>query len=496
MGVGGQAARKPGFRFASQQREHYMPNSAVEIANLLYRYADFIDSGRLTEAAELFKHAKLKIRGHDELQNGVAALALLQKVVKIDPHGKILAHDVVTNPIIEIDEAANTATCRSYYTVVKGTDTLPLQVIAGGRYHDRFERVGGAWRFSYRDYTLFDLKGEIDLGAEPLGHVNRGSLTERQIDHSRRSTSGVEIANLLYRYSEFIDDGDLPGAAALFKHAKLKIRGHDELQDDVAALSMLQRVVRMYPCGTPRAKHLTTNPIIEIDETANKATCRSYYTVLRQAHDVPLQVVSAGRYHDTFERVDGIWRFAFRDYMMFDMKGPANHLPHEGLGHANRGTLSLQPSDRRRDPPMQSDSAIEIANLIYRYAESIDDGDLPGATALFKGAKLKLRGHETLQDDAATLAMLQRLVKIYPCGTPWTKHVVTNLIIEIDERTDEATCQSDYTVLQGTKEIALQVIAAGRYHDSFKRIDGRWRFAYRDYTLHDLKGNTSGHLQI
>ena len=89
-----------------------MSNSATEIANLLYRYA------------ELMVH-------------------------------------VIANPIIEVDETAGTATCRSYYTVLQATDSLPLQVIAAGRYHDNFERADGKWRFSYRDYTLFDLAGDL-----------------------------------------------------------------------------------------------------------------------------------------------------------------------------------------------------------------------------------------------------------------------------------------------------------------------------------------------
>jgi hypothetical protein len=45
--------------------------------------------------------------------------------------------------------------------VLQSTDGFPLQIVAAGRYHDAFERVGGRWRFSYRDYTLFDLQGDL-----------------------------------------------------------------------------------------------------------------------------------------------------------------------------------------------------------------------------------------------------------------------------------------------------------------------------------------------
>ncbi len=88
--------------------------------------------------------------------------------------------------------------------------------------------------------------------------------------------SAVEITNLLYRYAELIDAGDLDGAAALFEHAKLKVNTSDELQDSRGVLSIWRNYMKIYPCGTPRTKHVITNPIVEIDEAAGTATCRSY----------------------------------------------------------------------------------------------------------------------------------------------------------------------------------------------------------------------------
>ncbi|WP_374281672.1 nuclear transport factor 2 family protein [Novosphingobium sp.] len=128
------------------------------------------------------------------------------------------------------------------------------------------------------------------------------------------------ITNLLYRYAEMIDAGDLAGAAALFGHARIKMRGGEEL-DSAALLASWRRRVVLHPCGTPRTRHVVTNPIIEVDEAAGTATCRSCYTVLQQTETLPLQVIAAGRYLDTFARVDGEWRFASRDYSLFDMPG-------------------------------------------------------------------------------------------------------------------------------------------------------------------------------
>ncbi len=131
----------------------------------------------------------------------------------------------------------------------------------------------------------------------------------------------VEIANLLYRYAERLDSGDLEGVAELFRHARFKVAGADATIDAPTLLRAFRARVKLYPCGTPRTKHLVTNPIIEIDAAGNHATARSYYTVLQATDALALQPIATGRYHDTFEYVDGVWRFAFRDYSMLDATG-------------------------------------------------------------------------------------------------------------------------------------------------------------------------------
>jgi 3-phenylpropionate/cinnamic acid dioxygenase small subunit len=139
----------------------------------------------------------------------------------------------------------------------------------------------------------------------------------------------AQIANLLYRYAECMDSGDFAGAAALFEHARLRVSaggdGTDGTIDAATILAIWKSTVMLYPDGTPRTKHVVTNPIIEVDETAGRASCRSYYTVIQQTDDLPLQVIVTGRYHDQFQRVDGRWRYCFRDYSLMDMIGDVSH---------------------------------------------------------------------------------------------------------------------------------------------------------------------------
>ncbi|WP_176594628.1 nuclear transport factor 2 family protein [Sphingobium sp. EM0848] len=139
--------------------------------------------------------------------------------------------------------------------------------------------------------------------------------------------------------------------------------------------------------------------------------------------------------------------------------------------------------------------ATAITNLLYLYAELMDAGELEKVAALFNKARIRTGGEE-VEGAAPMLALWRAHVRLYPCGTPRTKHVITNPIIEIDEKAGTATCRSYYTVFQATPDLPLQAICAGRYHDALVRENGQWRFSQRDYSLLDLVGDTSQHLLI
>jgi 3-phenylpropionate/cinnamic acid dioxygenase small subunit len=131
----------------------------------------------------------------------------------------------------------------------------------------------------------------------------------------------VAVTNLLYRYAELIDAGDYEGIGELLAHAVITTDGSgDEITGAAAVTKMYERSTRKYPDGTPRSKHVITNPIVEVDEDAGTATCRSYYTVLQQTDDLPLQPIITGRYRDEFALIDGEWRYT-RRHMAVDQIG-------------------------------------------------------------------------------------------------------------------------------------------------------------------------------
>jgi hypothetical protein len=115
---------------------------------------------------------------------------------------------------------------------------------------------------------------------------------------------------MVFRYAELIDAGDLDGVAGLFEHAEWGSATRAERLRGIAAVRRAYDGVILYEDGTPRTKHVITNLVVDIDQRSATATARSYFTVLQATDDFPLQAVIAGRYEDTFERVDGEWRYS------------------------------------------------------------------------------------------------------------------------------------------------------------------------------------------
>ncbi len=135
-----------------------------------------------------------------------------------------------------------------------------------------------------------------------------------------------------------------------------------------------------------------------------------------------------------------------------------------------------------------------IANLVYSYAERLDAGDLEGVAQLFARATLRADGFtEVRRGVAEVLALYQQTAALYD-GKPYTKHLTTNLIVEVDAGGQSASGRAYYTVLQARPELPLQIIITGRYHDRFARDQHGWYFTDRLMFV-DLMGDLRYHLK-
>ena len=129
------------------------------IAALLYTYAERLDAGDFAGVAALFAHSSYGAADGPRRQGTAEVHAALERLVKRHDGIPRTKH-VITNAIIDVDDAAGTATSRSYFTVFQATPALPLQPIIAGRYHDRFARADGTWRFGDRRIFM-DLVGDL-----------------------------------------------------------------------------------------------------------------------------------------------------------------------------------------------------------------------------------------------------------------------------------------------------------------------------------------------
>jgi hypothetical protein len=104
----------------------------LAILELLYGYADRIDASLDSEVPGLPKPDPEK-----------------RAYIVYPDTGTPKSHHMTTNLAIHPDGPGR-AEGYSYFTVFQATETLPLQPIITGYYHDRFEKKGGAWRFAER----------------------------------------------------------------------------------------------------------------------------------------------------------------------------------------------------------------------------------------------------------------------------------------------------------------------------------------------------------
>jgi hypothetical protein len=125
------------------------------------------------------------------------------------------------------------------------------------------------------------------------------------------------IKNLIYRYAEHIDNGDLASVAAMFKDGKIVAVDSRGKRTDIAGaeavLGLYRSFTRLYDDdNSPHTLHMTSNVIVTIAEDAVAASASSRAVVFQALADFPMQPIIGVRYHDRFVKARGIWRFSER----------------------------------------------------------------------------------------------------------------------------------------------------------------------------------------
>ena len=143
-----------------------------------------------------------------------------------------------------------------------------------------------------------------------------------------------------------------------------------------------------------------------------------------------------------------------------------------------------------------AEAYVAVLNLVYRYPELIDSGDFEGIGQLFADATIDAGDGKPYAGAAAIQEMYERNTRRFAdTGTPHTRHVISNPIVEIDEASGTAVCRSYVVVFQQVDDFPLQPVWTNRYEDRFRLVDDAWRFESKTMSGH-MPGDVSRHLLV
>ena len=125
------------------------------------------------------------------------------------------------------------------------------------------------------------------------------------------------IKNLVYRYADHIDRGELQSVAGMFSHGRILAVDESGAETAItgaeAVHGLYASFTRLYEDdGTPHTLHMTTNVIADIDQGGQAARAKSYAIVFQAVDGFPLQPIIGVRYYDRFEKSGEGWRFSER----------------------------------------------------------------------------------------------------------------------------------------------------------------------------------------
>jgi hypothetical protein len=136
----------------------------------------------------------------------------------------------------------------------------------------------------------------------------------------------------------------------------------------------------------------------------------------------------------------------------------------------------------------------EITRLLFEYCSSIDTGRLDDTARLFEKGSWYLNPDTPFQGIRDMAGFLWENVILYD-GVPKTRHVVSNIRIDIDaDRPTSARSRSYVIVYQCVEGSVPQIIFQGAYDDTFVRDGQAWRFMDRRI-ITDGIGDMSKHLK-
>ncbi len=133
--------------------------------------------------------------------------------------------------------------------------------------------------------------------------------------------------------------------------------------------------------------------------------------------------------------------------------------------------------------------ADEITTLVHSYARLLDSGDVNAVATLFEHSTWRsLPSGSVRRGTAEVRPVYENLLA--QDSSRHTKHLITNLSVQVEPGATTASSHCCWTVLQGAPGEPIRIILSGEYADTFEKVDSRWRFSGRLITV-DLAGEPS-----
>lgn len=121
-----------------------------------FPYAELLNLGRFEEVGRLFEHGRIVVGENFSVEGADAVGEMLRREVTL---GEKVPDTLIITSNLQIDVDGDLATSKAYLTVMHQMNGAIVPVVAG-RYHDRFQRIDGAWFFEQRRMCP-DLVGDL-----------------------------------------------------------------------------------------------------------------------------------------------------------------------------------------------------------------------------------------------------------------------------------------------------------------------------------------------
>lgn len=239
----------------------------------------------------------------------------------------------IANILIKFD-SADVARTESYHLAhhrlhLEGT---AVDVLIGGRYLDRCERIDGRWLIRSRA-VVYDWSGSetATTPGRPAGphHDHGGHVTDPNRRPERATAPGgadaaavarllakQEITDVLHRRARAGDRKDVELAMSCYHPDATE--DHEGFQGTAAEfISQISMIAATNTAPVDSLWHFISNILIDLD--GDDADVESYHlaVVIRHDNDEPTESYIGGRYLDRFSFRDGRWAIANRK-VVFD----------------------------------------------------------------------------------------------------------------------------------------------------------------------------------